>query len=126
MQMLKQKSRDCMPIWAEFNQLSMKYNAINLNHGSPGLNPPTFLIDNLYKACRDGFNQYTLYNGHPKFREKLAEKYSKHFKQALENCSPETKELNPNKQILVTNGACEGLFSAIHNLIEKGDEVLAF
>ena len=52
--------------------------------------------------------------------------YSSHFKLGLESSNSPSKELDPNKQILVTNGACEGLFSATHNLIDKGDEVLAF
>jgi aspartate/methionine/tyrosine aminotransferase len=34
--------------------------------------------------------------------------------------------LNPNNEILVTTGACEGLFAALHHLVEHGDEVLTF
>lgn len=58
---LPRKTRDQLPIWSEFNQLATKYNSINLCHGTPGLDPPQFLIDNLMKACREGFNQYTLF-----------------------------------------------------------------
>lgn len=58
---LPRKARDMLPIWSEFNQLATKYNAINLCHGTPGLEPPEFLLDNLNRACRDGFNQYTLF-----------------------------------------------------------------
>lgn len=117
---LPKKSRDLLPIWSEFNQLSMKYNSINLCHGSPVLNPPQFLIDNLAKACADGFNQYTAFAGHPIFREKLAKFFSPMFNNA------KSTGINPNSEIIVTTGACEALFSTFNALLEKGDEVLTF
>ena len=108
---LPSKSRSSLHIWSEFNQLSTKYNAINVCHGSPGLNPPDFLIENLLKACKDGFNQYTLFSGHPLLREKIAEFFNPNFKVANNG------DLNPNTQILVTNGACEALFCSIHHFV---------
>ena len=83
--------------------------------------PPEFLIDNLVKATHDGFNQYTMFLGHPIFREKLAEFYSPLFKKGKDN-----KDLNPNNEIVVTAGATEAMFSTIHNLIDDGDEVITF
>lgn len=53
---LPRKARDQLPIWSEFNQLATKYNSVNLCHGTPALDPPAFLIDNLDRACREGFN----------------------------------------------------------------------
>jgi hypothetical protein len=44
------KSRDLLAIWAEFNQLALKYNSINLAHGSPGLAPPQYLIKNMVET----------------------------------------------------------------------------
>lgn len=55
---------------------------MNLSYGAPGLNPPEFLLDNLEKATREGFNQYTLFTGHPLLREKLAEFFTPIFKGA--------------------------------------------
>lgn len=34
--------------------------------------------------------------------------------------------LNPHTEILVTNGACEALFSTLHHIVDKGDEVIFF
>jgi aspartate/methionine/tyrosine aminotransferase len=118
---LPRKSRDQLAIWSEFNQLSQKYGAINLSYGAPGLDPPPFLVENLYRASKEGFNQYTLFLGHPLLREKLSEFFSPKFKEAKNN-----QTLNPHTEILVTNGACEALYSTMHHIVEQGDEVIFF
>lgn len=79
---LPRKSRDQLAIWSEFNQLSQKYGALNLSYGAPGVDPPSFLVENLYKAAKEGFNQYTLFLGHPLLREKLAAFFSPYFRAA--------------------------------------------
>lgn len=79
------------------------------------------MVENLYKASREGFNQYTLFQGHPLLREKLSEFFSPTFKQGLNG-----RVIDPNREILVTNGASEAIFCAVHNLVEKGDEVIMF
>ena len=58
-------------IWSEFNMLALKYNAINLAHGTPGMNPPEFLIENMVKAVEGEHNQYTAVIGHPELRESI-------------------------------------------------------
>ncbi len=71
------KSRDQIAIWMEFTQLAIKYNATNLCHGTPGLSPPKFLIDNMTKTTADyQNNQYTMFLGHPMLREKIAEHFT--------------------------------------------------
>ena len=59
--------------------------------------------------------------GHPLLREKLAAHYTPAFKPALGN-----RDLDPNKELLVTVGACGALFCAVHHLVEEGDEVVTF
>ena len=34
--------------------------------------------------------------------------------------------LNPHTEVLVTNGACEALYSSLHHLVAEGDEVVFF
>lgn len=53
---LPRKSRDQLAIWSEFNQLSAKYKAANLSYGAPGLDAPPFLVENLHRAAKEGFN----------------------------------------------------------------------
>jgi N-succinyldiaminopimelate aminotransferase len=61
-----------------------------------------------------------MYSGHPLLREKLSSFYSPFFS------SLTSKSIDPNTEILVTNGACEALFCAVHHLAQPGDEVLMF
>ena len=106
----------------EFTQLALKYNAINLCHGTPGVHPPQFLIENMRETVGEvQNNQYTMFLGHPLLRDKIAE----HFSPLLANGN-KGKTLCPNTQILVTNGAIGALSSAIMNLVGPGDEVLMF
>jgi len=109
---LPRKSRDQLAIWSEFNQLSVKYKSMNLSYGAPGLDAPPFLVENLYRAAKEGFNQYTLFLGHPLLREKLSEFFSPLFKHAKNN-----QALNPHTEMIVTNGACEALYSSLHHLV---------
>lgn len=53
----------------------MKYNALNIAHGTPGLEPPDFLKENLFAAVKGGFNQYTLFSGHPLLKESISNFY---------------------------------------------------
>lgn len=63
------KTRDSLPIWTEFNQLGTKYNSANLNHGTPSLTPPEFMIENLIETIKHGpNNHYTALQGHPQLR----------------------------------------------------------
>jgi aspartate/methionine/tyrosine aminotransferase len=69
----KSKTRDTLPVWLEFNQLALKYNALNFCHGVPGLPPPSFLIDNMKKVIEVGANNhYTAMDGHMELRTEIA------------------------------------------------------
>ena len=58
--------------------------------------------------------------GQPDLRNKLAQHYSPLFNNALK------RQLDPNKEILVTCGASSALFCIIMNMVGAGDEVLMF
>merc|ERR1719253_1938546 len=62
-----------------------------------------------------------MFLGHPLLRNTLSEYFSPIFKNGNLN-----KDLDPNSQILVTNGALGSLNSALANLVGPGDEVLMF
>lgn len=114
----KSKSRNQIPIWTEFNQLALKYNSLNLCHGTPSLTPPEFLIQNLQKVVAEGpNNHYTMFAGHPLLRESISKNFSQFYK---------GRNLDPNSEILVTNGAIGSIFAVIMNLVQEGDEVLMF
>lgn len=117
---LPKKVDNMLHIWTEFNMLSLKYNAINLAHGTPGLPPPKFLIDNMLAAVSEGHNQYTNVLGHPELREGISKFYSPRFKPAI------NRDLNPNTEVLVTVGASSALNNAILNMVAPGEELLTF
>lgn len=106
-----------MPIWTEFNQLALKYNAVNLNHGTPTLTPPDFMIENMVATVREGANNhYTQLQGHPALRQQIAT----HFGKLLD------RPVDPNTEVIVTNGALGAIFSVIMNFADKNSEVLMF
>lgn len=62
-------------------------------------------------------NQYTACQGDPLLRQKIAERWEKHFN---------GRKLDANKNVLVTNGAIGSIYSVINNLVGKGDVVHMF
>lgn len=80
--------------------------------------PPEFLIENMRQTLAEGMNNhYTMFSGHPLLREKI----SQHFSSIVGR-----DKLDPNSEVLVTNGAIGAIYSVIMNLVGAGDEVLMF
>jgi aspartate/methionine/tyrosine aminotransferase len=76
------------------------------------------MIENLVDTIRDGpNNHYTTLQGHPLLRQQIA----KHFSPILNN-----RPLDPNTNILVTNGALGSIFSICMNFAGPDDEILMF
>ena len=84
--------------------------------------PPDYLINNMNETLKEyANNQYTMFFGHPTLRQALSECFSPMMKNGNGN-----RDIDPNSQILVNNGALGSLYSAIMNLVGPGDEVLMF
>ena len=67
------------------------------------------------KAVKEGHNQYTFSNGHPIARKLITELYSEQFKRTLD----------PEKEILITNGGLYSLHCLLHSLVsDENDEVI--
>lgn len=116
MEIVQDKIEDNMCVWQEFRQLGLKYGAVSLGEGAPYLQPPKYLVDNLVKAVEDGNNQYTSCFGHPEARKHIAEIYSPRLK----------REIDPNKEVLITNGANGSLNTIINACLKEGDEMIVF
>ena len=57
---------DTVAVWSEMQDLYSKYNCVSLGWGSPDLQPPKFLRDELEKAMEiPANNNYGRPNGHP-------------------------------------------------------------
>ena len=101
-------------IFTVMSQLAAETGAVNLGQGFPDFPVPTFLLDALTRAMREGRNQYAPMPGIAALREAIAVKTA-----ACYGVRPD-----PDAQITVTSGASEAIFSAILSVIRDQDEVI--
>lgn len=103
-------------IFSEMTKLANERGAINLAQGFPDFDAPSEILEEAVAALRSGQNQYARSMGHLPLVEALAKKiehdYGLHY--------------DPHSEILVTNGATEGIASAFLGLLNPGDEVIFF
>lgn len=96
--------------------LAEQHGAINLAQGFPDFDPPAELIDAAILALRQGFNQYALTWGSPRFRQALAEKQSRFM----------GLEIDPEAHLTVTCGSTEAMIAAMLTVCNPGDRVIVF
>ncbi|XP_035211809.1 kynurenine--oxoglutarate transaminase 3-like [Stegodyphus dumicola] len=104
-------------VWVEFIQLALDYKPVNLGQGFPDFAAPAHVAKALSDAAIGPnvlLNQYTRGFGHPRLVNALSKLYS----QLL------GKNINPQKEILVTVGAYEAIYCSILGLVNPGDEVI--
>jgi len=98
------------------SKLAADHNAINLAQGFPGFESDPVLIDLVNKAMKDGYNQYASMQGDKKLREAISKKIE----------SLNYKKYNADREITITAGATQAIFTAIAATIHKDDEVIIF
>jgi methionine aminotransferase len=98
------------------SSLAVKHNAINLGQGFPDFPMNEGLIDLVYKAMKNGYNQYVHMNGLLTLRESIAEKVHFLYK----------KILNPETEITITPGGTYAIYTALTSVLQPGDEVIVF
>lgn len=96
--------------------LAVEHNAINLSQGFPDFPVDPLLYELVYKASRDGHNQYAQMPGVRSLREGISNLISRIY----------NVQKDPDKEITVTSGATEALFAAICVTVKQGDEVIIF
>ena len=87
---------------------------IFLAQGEPNFDTPQHIKEAAWEALKKGYTHYVTVEGLKELREAIAEK--------LYNDSGLT--VDPESEVIVTNGAKLGLFIAVMALIGTGDEVL--
>ena len=103
-------------IFAVMSALSEECGAINLSQGFPNFNPNQDLLDRVsYHLNHDG-NQYAPMTGVPALRQAIAAKVASLY----------GRSIDADSEVTVSDGATEGLFSAIHAVVRPGDEVIVF
>lgn len=103
-------------IFTVMSELAREHGAINLSQGFPDYPIDDHLIKCVTEALNTGYNQYAPMAGLTGLRELIAEKISR-FYQA---------EYHPEKEITITSGGTQAIFTALAATINPGDEVIVF
>ncbi|AUG29341.1 MULTISPECIES: aminotransferase class I/II-fold pyridoxal phosphate-dependent enzyme [Microbacterium] len=104
-------------IFAEMSGLAARTGAINLGQGFPDEDGPRAVLDAARDAIAAGFNQYAPGRGVPALLTAIAAHQRRFY----------GRELDPDREILVTAGATEALAAALLALIDSpDDEVVVF
>jgi N-succinyldiaminopimelate aminotransferase len=101
-------------IFSEMSALAVRTGALNLGQGFPDRDGPESVVEAAVKALREGRNQYAPGIGVPELRNAIAAHQARHY----------GIELDPDRQVIVTTGATEGIAAALLALVDPGDEVV--
>ncbi|MBK9291738.1 MAG: methionine aminotransferase [Bacteroidetes bacterium] len=103
-------------IFAVMSKLAVEHNAINLSQGFPDFPIDKRLVDRVHHYMKKGFNQYAPMPGVQALRQAIAKKVHHLYGVAYD----------PEKEITITAGATQALFTAITAFVKEGDEVIIF
>jgi methionine transaminase len=103
-------------IFTVMSKLAVEHNAINLSQGFPDFNCDPELTALINKYMSSGHNQYAPMPGVIGLREILAQKTEELYQ----------VKYDPDKEITITSGATQAIFTAITAIIREGDEVIIF
>ena len=103
-------------IFTVMSRLAAEHGAINLSQGFPDFSPPPALFDLVAKHMQAGANQYALMAGTLPLREAIAEKVAALYGPTFD----------VEREITVTAGATQAIFTAVAALVRPGDEVIVF
>ncbi|HRQ57955.1 MAG TPA: pyridoxal phosphate-dependent aminotransferase [Azoarcus taiwanensis] len=103
-------------IFTVMSRMAQECGAINLSQGFPDFNAEDVLFERVAHWMRAGHNQYAQMAGMPALREAIAEKV-----EALYGAAYDVE-----REITVTAGATQALFTAVTALVHAGDEVIVF
>lgn len=96
------------------SKMANDHNSINLSQGFPNFPVDGKLIDLCTEYMKKGLNQYCPMQGVIELREALAEKTEKLY--GTHYC--------PDKEVNITAGATQAIFTIISTVINEGDEVI--
>lgn len=103
-------------IFTVMSRRAYELGALNLGQGFPDYDIDPRLTELVAAAMTAGHNQYAPMEGLPSLRERIAAKL----------LSVYGLPSDPEREITVTLGATEAIFSAIQAVVGAGDEVIAF
>jgi len=101
-------------IFTTVGNLARKHDAIDLSQGFPNFEADSKLMEYVSQAMAQGHNQYAAMQGYYGLREIISEKIEKLHQRSYD----------PEKEITVTVGATQAIFTAITAFVHQGDEVI--
>ncbi len=103
-------------IFAVMSRMAKEYGALNLSQGFPDFPVSDALIDRVHFYMQKGFNQYAPLEGVDILREAVCSKAA-----ALYGA-----DYHPEKEVNVTAGATQAIYTAIASVVHDKDEVILF
>jgi methionine aminotransferase len=103
-------------IFAIMSHLSSEHNAINLSQGFPDFEVSDELISLIDHYMKKGYNQYAPMTGVPLLRQRISEKINRSYGITYD----------PDKEINITAGATQGIYTVIASMVRDEDEVIIF
>ena len=103
-------------IFAVMSKMANEYKAINLSQGFPDFNCSEELVDLVHHFMKNNFNQYAPMPGTIDLRKQISHKVNRDYGHYYD----------AEKEITVTAGATQALYTAFSAIINNGDEVIIF
>ena len=103
-------------IFTVMSAMAREYAAINLSQGFPNFDVDQELKELVHEYIRTGHNQYAPLAGVPELLEVLSGKIGSLYDARLE----------ADREITITAGATQAIFTAIASVVHPGDEVIIF
>ena len=103
-------------IFTVMGALASQHKALNLSQGFPNFKSDQYLIDLVYKAMKDGYNQYAPMAGIIELREQIAIKFDVLYQSTY----------HPETEITITAGATQAISCIITAFVNPQDEVIIF
>ena len=101
-------------IFSTMSALAAQHGAVNLGQGFPDFDCDSALLDAVDAAMRAGHNQYPMMSGVPKLRQAVAAKIRKLYGHSFD----------ADREITITAGATQAIFTALLAVVHPGDEVI--
>lgn len=103
-------------VFTRMSALARQYDAVNLGQGFPDFPGPDFVKEAAKQAIDADLNQYAVSSGAPRLKQQIA----------IDASVTLGREIDPTREVVVTNGATEAIFAAIMAFAGPGDEVVVF
>lgn len=101
-------------IFSVMSKMAAEHNAINLSQGFPNFPVNAGLISAYHDVIDDSFHQYMPMPGYGPLMVEVAQKIKVHY----------GRQINSEKELLITAGATQAIFTIIQALVHPGEEVV--